>query len=404
MNEPLIEFRNVTKTFGSNIVLNKVNLKIQRGEITTIIGKSGMGKTVILKHIIGLMEPDSGKILFNSKDIWTLNPKERIQFRFRVGYLFQNVALFDSMNVYDNIALPLRENTELTEMQIRAKVISKMEKLEIVEILEKHPSEISGGMKKRVGLARVLVMDPEVILFDEPTTGLDPIRKNAVHSMISHMQRKIGFTGVMVSHEIPDVFYISQKIVMLDNGIVIADCSPKEIENVDHPKVKEFIQGAESLKDELTGLQTKKRITNQFVEELMYSLHKPDSYCSVLLFKINGLDKINEALGFVTGQKVIQHFASFIEHYLRISGKNSRYSDDLILTLLPNTKLGIAKILIGKLEEAMKHYPPLPSEGFIPMNYSISSSVVEIRDHQDIESVVTLAEKNLSVIGYFELK
>ncbi len=403
MTEPLIEFRDVSKAFASNIVLNRVNLKINRGEITTIIGKSGMGKTVILKHIIGLMEPDSGQILFNGKNILRLNPKERTQFRFHVGYLFQNVALFDSMNVYDNIALPLRENTKLNEMQIREKVIDKMEKLEIVEIRQKYPSEISGGMKKRVGLARVLVMDPQVILFDEPTTGLDPIRKNAVHSMISHMQKKFGFTGVMVSHEIPDVFYISQKIVMLDNGVILADCPPNEIENVDHPKVKEFIKGAESLKDQLTGLKTKKLITSQFIIELMRSVHD-DSYCSILLFKINGLNKINETLGFVTGQKVIKHFASFVEHYLRISGENSRYSDDLILTLLPNTKLGMAKILMGKLEEALKTYPPLPGEGYTPMNYSISSSVVEIQGQQDIENVVTLAEKKFSVIGYFELK
>ena len=400
MAEILVEFKNVTKSFGSLTVLNSVNLEIKRGEITTLIGKSGMGKTVLLKHIIGLIEPDSGEIFFENRNILTLSRKERAKLKNQIGYLFQNVALFDSMTIYDNVALPLRENTRFSETEIRQKVMDKLDKLEVSQIIKKYPAEISGGMKKRVGLARALVMDPSIVLFDEPTTGLDPIRKNAVHSMISHMQKKFGFTGIMVSHEIPDVFYISQKIAMLDNGEIIADCSPQEINKVSNPVVQEFIRGVENLKDELTGLNSKACITQKF--EATEEIHK-ESFFSIILFKINGLEIINESLGFVMGQKVIQHFASFVEQYLRISGEHSRYSDDLILTILPNTRIGMAKILLGKLEAALKAYPPLSNVGCPPINYSISAGFSESKTHVHLETVVEKAKEEMKIIAYFDL-
>ena len=402
MDKVLVEFKNVTKQFGNLFVLNNVNLKINRGEITTIIGKSGMGKTVLLKHIIGLIEPDSGEILFENKNILSMNKRERAKLKTRIGYLFQNIALFDSMNIFDNVAMPLRETTHFSEREIRQKVMDKLDKLEVLSISEKYPAEISGGMKKRVGLARALVMDPEIVLFDEPTTGLDPIRKNAVHSMISHMQKKFGFTGIVVSHEIPDVFYISQKIAMLDNGSIIADCSSDQIEKIENPIVQQFIRGVENLKDELTGLNSKMRITQKFDSKFTLEIHK-DSMFSVILFQINGIDKINEILGFVTGQKVIQHFATFVEQYLRISGEHSRYSDDLILTILPNTKIGMAKILLSKLETALRDYPPLTPLGCNPITYSVSAGISESRDHHNLDGVVETARKDLKIIGYFDL-
>ena len=400
MGEVLVNFKNVTKSFGSVTVLNSINLEIKKGEITTIIGKSGMGKTVLLKHIIGLIEPDAGEIIFENRNILTLSRKERSELKNQIGYLFQNVALFDSMNIYDNVALPLRENTSFTETEIRRKVMDKLEKLEVAQIINKYPAEISGGMKKRAGLARALVTDPSIVLFDEPTTGLDPIRKNAVHSMISHMQKKFGFTGIVVSHEIPDVFYISQKIAMLDNGEIIADCTPEEISKVNNPKVQEFIRGVENLKDELTGLNSKSSITQKF--EVTEEIHK-ESLFSIILFKINGLDIINESLGFVMGQKVIQHFASFVEQYLRISGEHSRYSDDLILTILPNTRVAMAKILLGKLEAALKTFPPLSDVGCPPINYSISAGFSESKNHVSLDAVVEKAKEEMKIIAYFDL-
>lgn len=396
----MIEFNNVTKSFGSQVILNRINLKIFRGKVTAIIGKSGTGKTVLLKHMIGLLEPTSGDIFFEGKNMAKLRPEERQRARSKFSYMFQNGALFDSINIYDNVALPLRETTRLNEKEIRRRVMDKLEKLEITDIVEKYPSEISGGMKKRVGLARALVVDPEIILIDEPTTGLDPIRRNAVHSMISHMQRKFGFTAVIVSHDIPDVFYVSQRVAMLDKGEIIADCLPEEIPFVDNSVVKEFIKGVENLKDELTGLHTKSQITQKFT---INRAIPAESFFSVILFRIDGLDKINETLGFITGQKVLKHLAAFIESFLRVSCEHSRYSDNQILTILPNIKKMMADLLLRKLGEALKNYPPLPPEGFQAMSYTISAGVAESGDMTHIDHVVDETEKTMKVIGRFHL-
>ncbi len=243
MREPLIQFKNVYKSFGENHVLNGTDLSIYKGEITTIIGKSGGGKSVLLKHIIGLIEQDSGTILFESHPVSEMKKAERKILKRKCSYMFQGTALFDSLTVYENIALPLKETTSLSDSEISRRVRDKMEQLDLHEIDEKYPSQLSGGMKKRVALARALVTDPEIVLFDEPTTGLDPIRKKAVHEMISDYQQKFGFTGVVVSHDIPDIFHISQRVAMLDEGRILFEGSPVQLAQVSDPAVKEFIQG-----------------------------------------------------------------------------------------------------------------------------------------------------------------
>lgn len=247
MDTPLIQLENVTKYFGENRVLDGVNLDIYRGEITTVIGKSGEGKSVLLKHIIGLMKPDSGTIYFDGKTMLTRNRKEQRAFRDKFSYMFQDSALFDSMTVYDNIALPLREGTKQSSRQIREKVETRMDQLDISGIGGKFPGQLSGGMKKRVALARALVTDPEIVLFDEPTTGLDPIRKQSVHKMISGYQKRFGFTGVVVSHEIPDVFTISQRVAMLSEGKIIYAGDPQGIETSDDPLIQAFLHPEEVL-------------------------------------------------------------------------------------------------------------------------------------------------------------
>ena len=210
MVEPLIQFKDVHKSFGDNHVLKGIDLEIYQGEITSIIGKSGDGKSVLLKHIIGLIVQDEGVILFEGKPISKMKKSERRRLKEKFAYMFQETALFDSLTVFENIGLPLTEKTAMSKKKIAEKVRDKMNQLDLEEIDHVYPSQLSGGMKKRVALARALVTDPEIILFDEPTTGLDPVRKNAVHSMISDYQKRFGFTGVVVSHEIPDIFYISQ--------------------------------------------------------------------------------------------------------------------------------------------------------------------------------------------------
>ena len=243
MTVPLIEFKQVFKRFGDNAVLKGVDLSIFQGQVTAIIGKSGIGKSVLLKHIIGLLEPDEGEILFQGQAINAMTAVERRTVKMKFSYMFQGTALFDSMSVYENVALPLKEKGRVPFREIENRVRDKLAQLDLVGIEDKYPSQLSGGMKKRVAMARALVTDPEIVLFDEPTTGLDPIRKNAAHAMIAEYQKTFGFTGVMVSHEIPDVFYISQRIAMLDEGRIIFQGSSAEIQTSTEPVIRQFIRG-----------------------------------------------------------------------------------------------------------------------------------------------------------------
>lgn len=247
MDQPLIRFENVHKRYGENRVLRGVDLSIYKGEITTIIGKSGEGKSVLLKHIIGLVRPDLGRIFFDGRTLAERKKRERETLRQKFSYMFQDSALFDSMTVYDNIALPLREGARLKARDIQDRVTRKLEQLDLQGIEEKYPGQLSGGMKKRVALARALVTDPEIVLFDEPTTGLDPIRKQSVHSMISDYQKRFEFTGIMVSHEIPDVFSISQRVAMLNEGKIVFQGAVQDLMADTNPVVQGFIspQGVE---------------------------------------------------------------------------------------------------------------------------------------------------------------
>ena len=241
--DPLIQFNQVYKCFGDNAVLNGVDLSIYQGQVTAIIGKSGIGKSVLLKHIIGLLQPDAGEILFQGQALDAMLPAERRALKMKFSYMFQGNALFDSMTVYDNVALPLKETSRVAYHEIDDRVRDQLSQLDLGGIEDKYPSQLSGGMKKRVAMARALVTEPQIVLFDEPTTGLDPIRKNAAHAMIAHYQKTLGFTGVMVSHEIPDVFPISQRVAMLDEGRIIFEGSPDEIQKSDIPVIRQFIQG-----------------------------------------------------------------------------------------------------------------------------------------------------------------
>ncbi len=243
MNIPLIQFLEVTKAFGAQQVLKGINLSIFHGEILAVIGKSGTGKSVLLKHIIGLIHPDSGQILINGEPMDTLAAEKRTRFRKELSYMFQENALFDFMTIYDNIALPLVENSAYPRDRIKPKVMTRIAQLGLSGDEKKYPAQLSGGMRKRVALARALVTDPSVVLFDEPTAGLDPVRKRKVHSMIIEYQKKFGFTAVVVSHDIPEIFNVAQRIAMLDNGLIRFEGSKKEIFDVHGNVLKDFAEG-----------------------------------------------------------------------------------------------------------------------------------------------------------------
>lgn len=239
----MIEVVDLHKSFGSQEVLKGVNLTFEPGKITTIIGGSGTGKTVLLKHLNALLLPDQGKILVDGIDITRLRQKALNQIRNRFGVLFQGAALLDSMTIYDNVAFPLREKTAMSEMQIRKKVNERLKQVGLELWGYKLPAEVSGGMKKRAGLARALVEDPEIVLFDEPTTGLDPMLANSIHNLIARTQAYFGFTGIVVSHDIPEVFSISHIVAMLANGVIEEVGPPEEIKRSQNPVVQQFLKG-----------------------------------------------------------------------------------------------------------------------------------------------------------------
>lgn len=241
----MIEVRELEKSFGSQRVLEGVNLTIFDKELMAIIGKSGGGKSVLLKHLIGLLKPDKGSILIDGVDITRLSGKELDKIRERLGVVFQGGALFDSMTVYENVAFPLKEKTRADKDEIHAKVMQALEDVGLWGMEKKYPAEISGGMRKRVALARALITEPEIVFFDEPTTGLDPIILNSIHRLIIDTHKKYGFTGVIISHDIPEIFDVADRIAMLHNGMIVEVGTPDEIKNSLNPIVRQFIIGME---------------------------------------------------------------------------------------------------------------------------------------------------------------
>ena len=327
MTQPLIEFRNVHKTLGSTYVLRGTNLQIPKGKITTIIGKSGTGKSVFFKHIIGLLKPDAGDIICDGKPMSEMTRAELWEWRGKFSYMFQNMALFDSMTVYENIALPLDQGTRLSQEEIGTRVRERLQQLDIVEIEQKYPSELSGGMQKRVAMARALITNPEIILFDEPTTGLDPIRKNAVHSMISEYQSKFGFTVMLISHEIPDVFLITQQLTMLDEGKIIFQGPPDDIQDVDDPMIHEFITGLTHTQDELTGMDTVTQ-GKQNYQKAMERSEDEKSVFSIIVLTLESMDDINEKQGHVQGQMILKNFSAQVKQHIRPEDSCSRHGSE----------------------------------------------------------------------------
>jgi phospholipid/cholesterol/gamma-HCH transport system ATP-binding protein len=241
--EPILRLVGVEKTLDGRRVLDGISLKIPRNQITAIIGLSGAGKSLILKHMIGLMKPDRGQVLLDGVDINRLSRRELDAARKRFGMLFQTGALFDSMSVFENVAFPLREKTDLPEAEVREKVRGILRKVGLEASEEKFPDELSGGMVRRAALARAVVMDPEIILFDEPTTGLDPIIRNSILNLVCRTYHEHHFTMVMISHDLPDIFHWCHHVVVVHNGKVIEVGKSGEIRNSVNPFVRQLVEG-----------------------------------------------------------------------------------------------------------------------------------------------------------------
>ena len=239
----MIRVADLHKTFGRQQVLKGINLELETGKVTTIIGGSGSGKTVLLKHLNALLLPDRGSVLVDGTDITKIGESALNNIRQKFGVLFQGAALLDSMTIADNVAFPLREKTKLPETEVQTRVEERLAQVGLGGMGYKYPAEVSGGMKKRAGLARALVMAPEIVLFDEPTTGLDPLLGKSIHELIRKMHTAFGFTGVIVSHDIPQVFKISDRVAMLADGVITEVGATEEFVASKNPVVRQFLQG-----------------------------------------------------------------------------------------------------------------------------------------------------------------
>jgi phospholipid/cholesterol/gamma-HCH transport system ATP-binding protein len=237
----MIEIKNLKKRFGKNEVLRGVDLIINKGETLVVIGKSGCGKSVLLKHIIGLLRPDEGELFFEGVDIVKMKMKEVYKIRSKFGFLFQGAALFDSMTVAENVGLGLKENTKMNQKEIDDVVANKLELVGLPGIQKMKPADLSGGMKKRVSLARSLATNPEYILYDEPTTGLDPVMSDAIDELIKELSDRLKVTSIVVTHDIFSVYSVADRVAMMEDGKIYFHGTPKQLVESTDPVIKNFL-------------------------------------------------------------------------------------------------------------------------------------------------------------------
>ena len=324
---PLIQLRNISKAFGGREILRDATLDIRRNEITAIIGKSGGGKSVLVKHIIGLITADSGEIIFDGIPYSTMKRKDFSAIKNRCSYMFQNNALFDSMTVFENIALPLREKFKFPKKDIEDKVRARIEQLELTEVAQMYPKQISGGMQKRVALARALVTEPEIIFFDEPTTGLDPIRKKTVFSMIHRYHEKLNFTAVIITHDIPDIFYIAHAVNILDEGRIIFSGSPVTLEQSSDPGLYTYTHGHEMLIDELTGLHNRLSL----VRKIEASGSHREGRLVLATVRLVGMRTVMDYKGELLAHAFIRNLAKFVHSFLPPQACAGMFSKEILV-------------------------------------------------------------------------
>jgi phospholipid/cholesterol/gamma-HCH transport system ATP-binding protein len=405
---PLIEFREVTKRFDEKTVLDKTNLTIYENQITTVIGKSGSGKSVLLKHIIGLLSPDEGSILFRGKPFDEMKKGEWNKYRSKVSYMFQNNALFDSLTVFENIALPLRQTTKLKKRGIEEKVMSRIEQMELSDAVRQYPSELSGGMQKRVALARALVTDPAIVLFDEPTTGQDPIRKKIILSLIAHYRKQFGFTAVLISHEIPDVFFISDRILLLWEGKIAFHGTYEELTRFRNPMIDEFLQSLDGLRDELTGLLSKEIFRSRYA--LTLGPGTVYNKVTAVLFGVS-VAQIAAIPGAQTAMEVLKILGAYINKYfVPLGGFSARHSRDRILTILPHTGPEDAGKLVHDIAQELqqKALPEINSTaagGAMAggcFEVAVTAGITEASSADDIAQIMERADTKQKIIARYQ--
>jgi phospholipid/cholesterol/gamma-HCH transport system ATP-binding protein len=255
--QPQIVIEHLVKRFGERTVLDDINIRIERGETLIVIGGSGAGKSTLVRHLIALERPTSGRILVDGTDMASLGDYELSKIRRRFGMVFQKYALFDSMSVYDNVAFPLREQTSIGEKQIRERVMIKLDELGVAHAAARMPSEISGGMAKRVGIARALVLEPEILIYDEPTSGLDPVTSRTVDALIEEMRERFGVTSVVITHDMASAFDVADRVAMLVKGKIAVEGPPEVVLASEHEDVRKFVHSSAIDPARISGRQRK---------------------------------------------------------------------------------------------------------------------------------------------------
>ncbi len=406
--EPLIEFRDVVKRFGERTILDGVSFRIYEGEVTTIIGLSGTGKSVTLKHIIGLLRPDGGEIHYRGTPLGRMNRAQWDAYIGRVSYMFQNNALFDAMTVFENVALPLRRTTRLSRREIESRVMSRIEQTELTEVAHKYPSEISGGMQKRTALARALVTDPQIVLFDEPTTGQDPIRKNAILQMIAEYKQKVGFTAVLISHEIPDVFFISNRVLVLWDKRIVFEGTPEEMASFDHPFREEILRSLESLQEGITGVYSARHFKMRYQTE--FGRHGSEETYALLVFSFDNFDEIDRDVGPRAAQETLRALGTYIgKHFGAVGGFTTRQTIREFVTLLPFSDLEEARRILERfaadfqgeglpqlIAEFRREVPPERC-----FDFAISVGMAQGKPLIELESVIEFARFDKKPIAAF---
>jgi phospholipid/cholesterol/gamma-HCH transport system ATP-binding protein len=408
MNPPIIEFKNVTKRFGQKTILDGVNLQIPEGDVTTIIGKSGEGKSVLLKHIIGLLKPEEGSVLFRGRPIEKMKRREWNAYLSQVSYMFQNNALFDSKTVFENVALPLMKFNGLSKKQIHARVMARIEQTELTDVAHNYPSELSGGMQKRAALARALVTDPKIVLFDELTTGQDPIRRNTILGMIAEYKKKYGFTAVLISHDIPDVFFISDHILALYDKRIVFQGSPEAFEEFEHPFYDEIINSLEDLQDELTGLHSRRQFKVRYQTDL--ARHNGHRHFIVVLFTLEDLDRIIDNLGHAATQVSIRTMGEYItKHFGLVGGFSARRRINQFSTVLPFSDLDEAEAIMADFTRDFRENGLISIENAARevnpdvrcFEFMVTAGMARGGDNVELDSIMEFAEFKKEPLAQF---
>lgn len=406
MTQPLIEVKDLSKGFDGQTVLDRVSLKLFEGEVMAIIGKSGVGKSVLLKHLVGLLEPDAGEILFRGQSIHSMDAKEKDAYLAKVSYMFQNNALFNSLTVYENVAMPLRYRRGVDAKDIDDRVKRRLKQMELGDAGSKYPEELSGGMQKRVALARALISDPDIVLFDEPTTGQDPIRKNAILGMIAAQQQQNRFSAILISHDMPDIFFVADTILALYQGRIIFAGSPEEFERFEHPFRKEFVHSLELLQAELTGLYSRRQFKIRYQADLV---RRPDrAPYSVVLFRIEDLPGLGDRLGQTAAQELLAALGRFINHHFsEIGGFSTRFSKDQFVTVLPHAEAEESRRLIAAFVEdleddgisRLERVMPAPPDCRAPEEIVLSVGIAQGEPQVMLDTVLAAARDNRETVA-----